>query len=61
MQRLIDPPSRFSPLSEWTDFLRAMEEGLEANPGDEDYLFHIDMAKTEIAKKQEASAEVAHA
>ena len=46
---IIDAPSPFAPLQAWKEFLAAMEALLLENPGDEDVVEAIAMAKQEIA------------
>ncbi len=45
MAMIIDPPSRFAPLSEWTRFRKDMEALFLEFPEDEDVRDHLSGAK----------------
>lgn len=42
---IIDPPSAFSPLKDWTLFRKDMEAELSSDPGNADLLENLKLAK----------------
>lgn len=42
---IIDPPTPFHPLEDWTRFRKDMEAALKTDPDNADLLEHLDLAK----------------
>lgn len=55
---LIDPPSPFSPLAEWREFIADMESLLAEYPGDPDAISAIDEARDTICRLNGRQTEV---
>jgi hypothetical protein len=49
---IIDPPSPFAPVREWTEFLAEMEALVAAGKGDEIISDYVETAKAEVSRRQ---------